>query len=98
MRRQQFFRIAKQRHWVLSSLVASVVLLNTLWIIWPSFVRADGPVALNPTSTWFSNDRDMTWDVAWGDVDSDGDLDLAVANDGSPNKVHLNQGAVADGG
>ena len=30
--------------------------------------------------------------MAWGDWDSDGDLDLAVAVDGAPNRVYLNDG------
>jgi hypothetical protein len=31
-------------------------------------------------------------DLAWGDFDDDGDLDLAVANDGEPNRLYVNQG------
>ena len=33
-----------------------------------------------------------TQSVAWGDVDNDGDLDLAVGNYGQPNQLYRNQG------
>ncbi len=38
---------------------------------------------LAPTATWTSTQPGIIRDVAWGDVDGDGDLDLAVANYGS---------------
>jgi len=48
---------------------------------------------LSMTVGWTSNDENSTYNVAWGDVDGDGDLDLAVGNDGN-NKVYLNEGGV----
>ncbi|MBN1177918.1 MAG: VCBS repeat-containing protein, partial [Anaerolineae bacterium] len=42
---------------------------------------------------WTSPDSRATRSVAWGDVDRDGDLDLAVANENQPNQLFLNDGA-----
>ncbi len=49
---------------------------------------------LDPAAFWTSADTDRTTSIAWGDVDGDGDLDLAVGNKSSPNKVYLNQNGV----
>ena len=46
---------------------------------------------LQTTPVWISPNDDHTAAIAWGDVDGDGDLDLATANDKSPNKIYLNQ-------
>ena len=35
-------------------------------------------------------------DVAWGDVDGDGDLDLAVAHDSLPNQIYMNEGGMLE--
>jgi hypothetical protein len=48
---------------------------------WPGSARDFGP----PSSTTFS--------VAVGDVDGDGDLDIAAGNMGEPNVIYLNDGA-----
>ncbi len=67
------------------------------------FVEGDVKVYLNQNGVlqtladnpWSSGDNDYTNAVAWGDVDGDGDLDLAVGNySGSSNKVYLNQGGI----
>ena len=39
-------------------------------------------------------ERTSTDSVAWGDVDGDGDLDLAVGNDAQPNRLYRNDGGV----
>ena len=67
-------------------------------ILWagqaPTLSLADEPIPLASTAAWVSDERDYTVSVAWGDVDGDGDLDLAVGNYGQRNKVYLNQGGV----
>jgi len=45
-----------------------------------------GVLALAPAS-------DQTRSLAWADFDQDGDLDLAVGNEDSPDRVYVNQGA-----
>ncbi len=44
---------------------------------------------LDDRAAWSSDDQDSTLSVAWGDVDGDGDLDLAAANFQGPNKVYI---------
>ena len=52
---------------------------------------------LQTADPWMSGDADITYSVAWGDVDGDGDLDLAAGNYGQANKVYLNQGGFQGG-
>ena len=40
-----------------------------------------------------ASDSDATRSVMWADVDNDGDLDLAVGNDGGQNVIYLNDGS-----
>jgi hypothetical protein len=58
--------------------------------------RNDGLVnnSLQMTLAWSSAEADYTASVAWGDVDNDGDLDLAVANEIEPSRLYRNDGGV----
>ncbi|MBN1484555.1 MAG: VCBS repeat-containing protein, partial [Chloroflexia bacterium] len=55
--------------------------------------RSDGVVQGRPVLAlaWSSAEHDYTTGIAWGDVDGDGDLDLAVGNSGQPNRIYYNQ-------
>ena len=47
-------------------------------------------------SAWQSSEEDPTLSVAWGDIDGDGDLDLAVGNNGAPNRIYVNRHGTLD--
>jgi len=60
--------------------------------------RNDGttaPCTVTFTEVWRSPDAFATTSVAWGDVDGDGDLDLAIGNAGSSNQLYRNDGVIA---
>ena len=58
----------------------------------PNLVYFNENGRLSPTAGWQAPaiENDETTSVAWGDIDADGDLDLAIGNLGS-NKVYCNE-------
>lgn len=41
---------------------------------------------------WMSSQAAFSYDLGWSDFDNDGDLDLAYACEGGPNRIHRNEG------
>ncbi|NJN68348.1 MAG: VCBS repeat-containing protein, partial [Chloroflexaceae bacterium] len=72
-----------------------VLLLATLLIAIALFAaRLPRPVQaqdISPFPAWSSAENDSTTSVAWGDVDSDGDLDLAVGNRLGSTRLYLSE-------
>lgn len=62
--------------------------MSLLLSLAPPVTRAD----LGTTATWSAPVAEASTSIAWADCDRDGDLDLAVANDGQPNRVYRNMG------
>lgn len=68
----------------------------------PNYIYLNSNGQLTTRTVWVSDDSafgrggrnsSYTLAVAWGDIEGDGDLDLAVANsDGQPSGIYLNQG------
>ncbi|MBN1147164.1 MAG: VCBS repeat-containing protein, partial [Anaerolineales bacterium] len=59
-----------------------------------TYVYSNSAGALSVSSYWQSHENHMGFAVDWGDVDGDGDLDLAVGNSGdNPERIYLNTGS-----
>lgn len=102
----RFTSLSASRIWLAFSLaIFSLILLCFLLTpaVSPHGAQAQGVTATSlplPTlPSWLSNDADGSQSIAWGDVDNDGDLDLAVGNSGgdasgAANKLYRNEGGL----
>jgi len=81
---------------VLHRVRLALSLLVILIVALPQTSKLPVPLAHAATSPlefmWAAQTAQPTTSVAWGDVDNDGDLDLAVGNYGQPNQLYNNQG------
>jgi len=55
------------------------------------YLNINGVLQTAADSPWISSDSDRTWSLAWGDMDGDGNPDLAVGNLGELSHVYLRQ-------
>jgi len=87
---------SKRTYHLIRFIMSLFVAVLYVLIIVSASVQAQGdpppePLQINEDGVEFTG-NDLTRGLAWGDVDNDGDLDLAVANYQEPNRVYFNEG------
>jgi hypothetical protein len=58
----------------------------------PNLIYYNNGGTLQTSPGWLSADSNLSYDVKWVDIDSDGDLDLAFCEAQGPVKIYLNYG------
>lgn len=72
-----------------------ILLAALTWLLLAAAPLATAQISGFPlVRAWSSAEVSSTYSVAWGDVDGDGDLDLAIANSGQPNRLYRNDNGV----
>ena len=61
-----------------------------------SYVYENVDGQLNPAPVWISAESLRTTAIAWGDVNGDGLLDLALGNNNAPDQIYLNQQGILE--
>jgi hypothetical protein len=87
-------RIAMGSHrlvWVRWGLIVVLLGLLLSLVLLPETTQPVRAVASARLSLdWSSSEADRSVSIAWGDVDNDGDLDLATGNEGTANRLYRN--------